>query len=224
VVLEVAAYTSISVESQERKAFAYACGTILSVLGTLAEVLAVTRVDTQLEATLAVGLALALIGHLVVRITLLSGTLEGNTLNIALVLGHVLAVGGALGLGLASSGLVVGLRLLLGLLTGTILQSTALILGLAVVLGIAGLDVGLVVLGLLSLGLIILGLLILGLFLGLVLGLLHFRVLLDLLGVGIARTVSITVGRVGPEVPGAGNGNTGRADDPVGINYQWRSN
>jgi hypothetical protein len=49
-------------------------------------------------------------------------------------------------------------------------------------------------------------------------------VLLDLLGVGIARTVSITVGRVGPEVPSTGNGDTGRADDPARINCQWRSN
>jgi hypothetical protein len=218
VVLEVAAYTSVSVELREGKAFAYACGAIISVLGTLAEVLAVARVNTLLEATLAVGLTLALIGHLVVRVALLGRALKGNTLDIALVLRHVLAVGGGLRLGLASSGLVVGLGLLLGLLTGTVLQGTTLILGLAIILGVLGLGVGLVVLGLIILGLFF------RLVLGVVLRLLHLGVLLDLLGVGITRTVSITVRRVGPEVPGAGNGNTGRADDPAGLKCQWRSN
>lgn len=159
--------------------------------GTLAEVLAVARVDTLLEATLAVGLALALIGHLVVLIALLGGALEGDALNITLALGHVLAVGGLLGLGLASSRLVVGLRLLLGLVTLTIFQSTALVLLLAVVLGVVGLGLGLI------LG-IILGVIIAGLFLrlvlGLLLGFLDVRVLLNLLSVGITRTVSITIG------------------------------
>jgi len=164
------------------------------VLGTLAEVLAVARVDTLLEATLAVGLALALIGHLVVRIALLGGALERDTLNVALALGHVLAIGGLLGLGLAGSRLVVGLGLLLGLLTLAVLQSTALVLLLAVVLGVVGLGLGLV-LGLI-LG-VILGLVIARLLLRLILGLLRLRnvrVLLNLLSVGIAGTMSITVG------------------------------
>ena len=195
VVLEAAAYREVSVGFSKAQKQTHTCGAIVSVRGTLAEVLAVARVDTLLEATLAVGLALALIGHLVVLIALLGGALERDTLNIALVLGHVLAVGGLLGLGLAGSGLVVGLGLLLGLVTLAVLQSTALVLLLAVVLRVVGLGLGLVLGVILG---VILGIVIAGLFLrlvlGLLLGLLDVRVLLNLLSVGIARTVSITIG------------------------------
>ena len=165
----------------------YAGGAVRSVGGALAEVLAVAGIDALLKGTLAVRLTLALVGHLVVRVTLAGGALEADTLNIALVLGHVGTVGGALGLGLSLGGLLARLGLLLSSLTLAVLQSTTL-----------GLLLGLI------LGLVILGLL-LGLFLGLLLrlvlglllllfGLLNLGVLLDLLGVGITRTVGITVG------------------------------
>lgn len=159
-----------------------------------AEVLAVARVDALLEATLAVGLTLALVGHLVVRVTLVGLALELDTLDITLALGHVLALSVGLALRFTGSRLVVGLGLVLGLLTLTILQSTTLILGLAIILG-----------------------LVLRLLLRLFLGLLDLGVLLDVLGVGRSGTVSVTVRRVGPEVPSAGNGDSGRAEDPVGV-------
>ena len=143
---------------------------VVSVGRALAEVLAVARVDALLEGTLGVRLALALIGHLVVGIALVGLALELDTLDVTLALGHVLALSVWLALALIGGRLVVSLRLVLGLLTLAILQSTTLILGLAVVLG-----------------------LVLRLLLRLLLGLLSLGVLLDLLGMGTVRTVSITV-------------------------------
>ena len=152
----------------------YAGGAVRSVGGALAEVLAVAGIDALLKGTLAVRLTLALVGHLVVRVTLAGGALEADTLNIALVLGHVGTVGGALGLGLSLGGLLARLGLLLSSLTLAVLQSTTLGLLLGLFLGL-----------LLRL---VLGLLLL------LFGLLNLGVLLDLLGVGITRTVGITVG------------------------------
>lgn len=172
----------------------YAGRAVVSVSRTLTEVLAVAGVDALLECALGVRLALALIGHLVVLVALVGLALELDTLNIALALGHVLALGIGLGLRFPSSGLVVGLRLVLSLLTLTVLQSTTLVLGLAIILG-----------------------LVLRLLLGLFLRLLNLGVLLDVLGVGRTGTVDVTVRRIGPEVPSARNSDTGSTEDPVGI-------
>jgi len=157
----------------------YAGGAVRSVGRTLAEVLAVAGIDALLKGTLAVRLTLALIGHLVVRVTLAGRALEADTFYITLALGHVGTVGGALGLGLSLLGLLAGLRLVLGRFT----------LGL-----LLGLLLGFIILGLLlGLFLRLLLRLVLGLLL-LLFGLLNLGVLLDVLGVGITRTVGITVG------------------------------
>lgn len=86
---------------------AYTLRAVVSLLRTGTEVLGRARVDAELLAALAVVLNLALVGHAVLLVALLGLALELDTLDIALVLGHVLA------LGVGSRGALGGLTLLL---------------------------------------------------------------------------------------------------------------
>lgn len=71
----------------------YALGTVISLGGTSAEVLAVSAVDALLEGALGVGLALAFVVHSVLVITLASGALEFDIVGVALLLRSGLGLG-----------------------------------------------------------------------------------------------------------------------------------